>query len=150
MLQRQPFTRRYAQAAASRRIITAAGRWLGNWRRRSGLEGERVVSADWVVSYKTRLLQLERQSRHYAPAHSRVTVRENERGELGIVYRGQRLRFNEIAVRPARPVTALDQPPTIPGSKAISKCQHSFNKQSDQITEGHFCCGENGEISVVV
>jgi transposase len=65
------------------------------------LEEERVISADWVVSYKTRLLQLERQSRHYAPARSRVRVRENEQGELTVVYRGRGLRFREITVRPA-------------------------------------------------
>jgi hypothetical protein len=64
------------------------------------LKEERVVSADWVVSYKKRLLQLQRQSRHDAPARSRVTVRENERGELAITYRGRPLRFSEIAGRP--------------------------------------------------
>lgn len=56
-------------------------------------EEERVVSADWVVNSKTRLLQLERQSRHYAPAHSRVMERENGRGELAITYRGRPVRF---------------------------------------------------------
>lgn len=78
------------------------------------LEEERVVSADWVVSYKTRLLQLERQSRHYAPARSRVVVRENQQGELAIAYRGQRMSFKEIFVRaapaaaPANKVHRLD------------------------------------------
>jgi len=78
------------------------------------LEEERVVSADWVVSYKTRLLQLKRLSQHYAPARSRVTVRENQMGGLAIAYRGQRLAFREIFVRaapaaaPADPVHRLD------------------------------------------
>jgi len=48
-----------------------------------------------------RLLQLERQSRHYAPARSRVTVRENEQGELAVAYRGRRLAYREIFDRPA-------------------------------------------------
>ncbi len=92
--------RRYARLAASatdyhRRRPTARQLDEVFW-----LEEPRVVSADWVVSYKARLLQLERQSRHWAPAKSRVTVRENERGELAIEYRGQRLRFHEIAFRP--------------------------------------------------
>ena len=106
--------RRYARAAASpvdshRRRPTARQLDAVFW-----LEEERVVSADWVVSYKTRLLQLERQSRHYAPARSRVTVRENESGELAVVYRGRPLRFREITVRaapaaaPADPVHRLD------------------------------------------
>ena len=97
--------RRYARVAASetdyhRRRPTA--RQLDDvfW-----LEETRVVSADWVVSYKTRLLQLERQSRHYAPARSRVTVRENEQGDLAVEYRGRPLRFREITARPA-PATA--------------------------------------------
>ena len=53
------------------------------------LEEERVVSEDWVVRYKNRLLQLERQSQHWAPAKSRVRVRENEAGEVAIHYRDQ-------------------------------------------------------------
>ena len=60
------------------------------------LEEERVVSEDWVVRYKNRLLQLERQSRHWAPANSRVVVRENEAGEIATCYRGQRLGFREL------------------------------------------------------
>ncbi len=66
------------------------------------LEQERVVSLDWVVSYEGRLLQLKRQSRHHAPAKSRVLVRENQAGELHIEYRGRRLAFEQIARRPAR------------------------------------------------
>ena len=65
------------------------------------LEQERVVSADWVVSYEGRWLQLERQSRRYAPAKSRVTVRENQQGEIAILYRGYKLRYTRIAQRPA-------------------------------------------------
>jgi len=67
------------------------------------LEEERVVSEDWVVRYHNRLLQLERQSQHWAPARSRVLVRENEVGEVAIHYRGQRLVFRELqAASPAR------------------------------------------------
>lgn len=60
------------------------------------LEEERVVSEDWVVRYKNRLLQLERQSQHWAPAKSRVRVRENEAGDIAVLYRGQRLGFREL------------------------------------------------------
>jgi hypothetical protein len=61
------------------------------------LEEERVVSADWVVRYNNCLLQLERQSQHWAPAKSRVQVRENEAGEIAIHYRGQPLIFREFS-----------------------------------------------------
>ena len=66
------------------------------------LEQERVLGLDWVVSYENRLLQVERQSQHYAPARSKVLVRENERGELHLEYRGRMLSFTEIARRPSR------------------------------------------------
>ncbi len=62
------------------------------------------MSEDWVVRYNHRLLQLERQSQHWAPAKSRVRVRENEAGKIAIHYRGQRLLFRELK----------------PGSKALS------------------------------
>ena len=69
------------------------------------LEQERVVSLDWVVSYEGKLLQLARQSRHHAPAKSKVIVRENQAGELAIEYRGRKLGFQQIAHRPARQPT---------------------------------------------
>jgi len=59
-------------------------------------EEQRVVSQDWVIRYQNRLLQLERQSRYWAPAKSRVLVRENEAGEIAIHYRGQRLGFRQL------------------------------------------------------
>jgi hypothetical protein len=59
------------------------------------LEEERVLSEDWVVRYKNRLLQLERQSQHWAPSRSRVLVRENAAGQIQIRYREQSLPFRE-------------------------------------------------------
>ena len=88
--------RRYARPAAAeadyhRRRPTARQLDEVFW-----LEEERVVSEDWVVRYNNRCLQLERQSQHWAPAKSRVLVRENEAGEIAIHYRGQRLAFREL------------------------------------------------------
>ena len=88
--------RRYAHAAASpadyhRRRPTARQLDEVFW-----LEEERVVSEDWVVRYHNRLLQLERQSWHWAPAKSRVLVRENKAGEVAIHYRDQPVRFREL------------------------------------------------------
>jgi transposase-like protein len=88
--------RRYARPAAAeadyhRRRPTAQQLEQVFW-----LEEERVISADWVVRYKNRLLQLERQSQHWAPSQSRVLVRENEHGQVAIVYRGQGLAFREL------------------------------------------------------
>ena len=76
------------------------------------LEEERVVSADWVVRYKNKLLQLERQSQHWAPAKSRVRVRENQQGAIAITYREQSLPFTEIpASTQPRREGALPLPP---------------------------------------
>jgi len=88
--------RRYAHAAVAsadyhRRRPTARQLDEVFW-----LEEERVVSEDWVVRYNNRLLQLERESQHWAPARSRVLVRENEAGEVATHYRGQRLGFREL------------------------------------------------------
>ena len=95
--------RRYARPAAEaadyhRRRPTARQLDQVFW-----LEEERVVSEDWVVRYKNRLLQLERQSQHWAPSRSRVLVRENEAGQIQINYREQSLPFHEVQrASPAR------------------------------------------------
>jgi len=79
--------RRYARPAAEaadyhRRRPTARQLDQVFW-----LEEERVVSEDWGVRYNHRLLQLERQSQHWAPAKSRVLARENEASKIAIHYR---------------------------------------------------------------
>ena len=89
--------RRYARVAAAeadyhRRQPTARQLDEVFW-----LEEERVVSEDWVVRYKNRLLQLERQSQQWAPSRSRVLVRENQAGQIAIHYRGQRLGVRELS-----------------------------------------------------
>jgi transposase len=88
--------RRYARSAAAeadyhRRPPTARQLDQVFW-----LEEERVLGEDWVVRYKNQLLQLERQSQHWAPAKSRVLVRENRAGEIAIHYRGQRLGWHQL------------------------------------------------------
>src|SRR5258708_15847677 len=60
------------------------------------LEYQRRISNDWVVRYKNRFFQLPRQSRHYAPARSQVTVCEWEDGAIAIEDRGQALAWQEI------------------------------------------------------
>jgi len=64
------------------------------------LESERVVSADGVVRYENRYLQLDRHSG--VPAQSKVLVYEGRQGNLSIEYRGQELRWKQIEA-PAKP-----------------------------------------------
>jgi transposase len=94
--------RRFAHAAASEADFHRKRPSKAELDRAFCLEQERVLSLDWVVSYEGRLLQLERQSRHHAPAKSKVLVRENQAGELHIEYRGRKLGFTPIERRPER------------------------------------------------
>ena len=69
------------------------------------LERERAISDDWVVRYDNRFFQLEPRSENYAPARGRVRVCEWADGRLDIEYRGQGVRWREIAA-PTRPPAA--------------------------------------------
>jgi transposase len=99
------------------------------------LKQERVVSQDWVVTYNGRWLQLERQSRHWAPASSRVTVCEWEDGRIAITYRGQRLCFHDILRRPQPPARPVE-PKTIrnrhPGPPASHPWRASYKASGVQ------------------
>lgn len=73
------------------------------------LQTERVLGNDWVVRHNNRFYQVERQSRHHAPAKSTVMVCEWEDGSLEIRYREQNLRGHAIEERPAQPAVAPRQ-----------------------------------------
>jgi hypothetical protein len=94
--------RRYARQAASATDFHAAAPAGTDLERVFCLEEERTLGCDWVVRYQNRLYQVERQSPHYAPAKSQVTVCAWEDGRLEIHYRGQKLEWKEIGERPAR------------------------------------------------
>ena len=66
------------------------------------LERDRVLSNDWVIRDENRFYQVERQSLHYAPAKSEVTVCEWPDGRIEIHYRGRKLSWSEIPALPAR------------------------------------------------
>ena len=66
------------------------------------LERERVLSNDWVVRDENRFYQVERQSRHHAPAKSQVTVCAWADGRVEIHYRGRKLSWSEIPAPPPR------------------------------------------------
>ena len=90
---------RYAVAAAAPADYHLPGPGARRLREIFRLETERVLSNDWVVQYESRLLQVERQSSHYAPAKSRVRVCAWEDGRMEIHYRGQKLKWQEIGGR---------------------------------------------------
>jgi hypothetical protein len=55
-----------------------------------------------VVGHENRLYQVERQSRRYAPAKSKVTVCEREDGRKEIYHRGRKLIWHESEERVAK------------------------------------------------
>jgi len=94
--------RRFARAAARpedyQRRAPRAAELDGIFR----LENERTIGNDWVVRYANRYFQLEPQSRHYAPARSKVLVCEGRHGGIRIEYRGRALGWEQIAA-PLKP-----------------------------------------------
>jgi hypothetical protein len=89
------------------------------------LKQERVVSQDWVVSYNGRWLQLQRQSRHWAPAKSRVTVCEWEDGRIQIQYRGERVSFREIGSR-RQQLPAVREPKVVHSQPFVPAANHPW------------------------
>ncbi len=92
------------------------------------MESERTINNDCVVSYHNRFLQVERQSKHYAPVKATVVVCEWEDGRIEIEYRGQRLKWHELAERPAGVVEAASVRRThrSPGAAAEHPWRQSY------------------------
>jgi transposase len=70
------------------------------------LENMRSISNDWVVRYEGRWLQLHPGLRRYGPTQSKALVCEYEDGMVEVYYRGERIRFHEIA----EPIRAVGEP----------------------------------------
>src|SRR5438445_122421 len=67
-----------------------------------------------------RFYQLERQSRHYAPAKGQVVVCEAQDGSLAIEYRGCALRWQEIPP-PLRPTSEDARAPRHAGAAPVPR-----------------------------
>jgi hypothetical protein len=91
---------RYAQTAAAPEDYHLSSPGARRLEKIFRLEIERGLSNDWVVQHDNRFYQVERQSQHHAPAKGKVRVCEGEDGSLEIHYRGQKLKWKEIAGRP--------------------------------------------------
>ncbi len=100
------------------------------WDRIFRLESPRTIYNDWVVRYENRYFQLERQSRHYAPARSQVLVCESRHGKISIEYRGRELEWREIPA-PAKPCALPVQPAQKlrgPTPKRVPAADHPWRK----------------------
>ena len=83
------------------------------------LETERTLSNDWVIRHAGRFWQLHPRQRRYGPTRSKALVCEYENGSVEVYYRGDRIRFHEIAepireIKEARPETASRRSPRKP------------------------------------
>lgn len=96
--------RRYCRPAASEEDFHRPKPSLRRLEEVFCLETQRTLSNDWVVRYGGRLLQIQRQSYHHAPAQAKVVVQEWESGKLEIRYRGQKIAWKEILALPERPL----------------------------------------------
>jgi transposase len=109
--------RRYCRPAASEEDFHRPTPSIRRMEEIFCLESERTISKDWVVRYGGRLMQVQRQSSHHAPAEAKILVQEWQSGMVEIRYRGQKVAWQEIATMPARPepppkaITAIYHPP---------------------------------------
>lgn len=83
------------------------------------LETERTLSNDWVMRHAGRFWQLHPGQRRYGPTRSKALVCEYEDGSVEVYYRGERIRFHEIAepireMKEARAETASWRSPPKP------------------------------------
>jgi transposase len=92
------------------------------------LETERSLGNDWVVRHQNRFYQVERQSRYHAPARSTVVVCEWEDGSREIHYRGQKLRWQELPERPAKPKRIERQRPQTVTPPAAPRPNHPWRR----------------------
>ena len=67
------------------------------------LEEERIVSADWVVQYGQRWLQIERDQKVRVNRGATATVREHRDGSLSLWLGRSKLRWHELEERPRKP-----------------------------------------------
>ncbi len=97
-------------------------------------EEDRVLSQDWILRFKGKYYQLERQS-GYAPSAARVQVRQYLDGELRLNYRGQDVAYRELSERPVntpKPAEKKAQPDlakeSVPKAKPNPSTDHPWRQ----------------------
>lgn len=131
----QEHNRRYARPPASNQDFHRPTPGKRHLQEVFCLEQERVLSNDWVVQYARQLLQVERQSRHHAPARSKVTVREWEDGRLQLRYRGHSLAWQTIESLPVQP--KAESSPTLPHPKPHPASYHPWRQSYQGMSTPH-------------
>ena len=85
------------------------------------LETERWISNDWVVQYRGHFLQLKPQNKRYGPTQAKALVYEGEDGAVEVHYRGERMDYEDLVVRPQAVQVAPREPSREPAKHVGSK-----------------------------
>jgi transposase len=92
--------RRFARAAARAENYHVRAPSAAQLREVFRLETERWISNDWVVQYRGHFLQLKPQNKRYGPTQAKALVCEWEDGAVEVRYRGKRMEYEDLVVRP--------------------------------------------------
>jgi len=85
------------------------------------LETERWISNDGVVQYRGHFLQLKPQNKRYGPTQTKALVCEWEDGAVEVQYRGERMDYEDLVVRPRVVPAATREPRREPAKQVGSK-----------------------------
>ena len=98
------------------------------------LETERWISNDWVVQYRGHFLQLKPQNQRYGPTQAKALICEWEDGAVEVHYRGERIDYEDLVVRPPAvkvvPAGPRREPAKHGGSKPVQ--DHPWRKGYEQ------------------
>jgi len=98
------------------------------------LETERWISNDWVAQYRGHFLQLKPQNKRYGPTQAKAMVYEGEDGAVEVHYRGERIDYEDLVVRPRSEKAAAREPRSEParpvGSRSVQ--EHPWRQGYEQ------------------
>jgi transposase len=101
--------RRFAREATRPENYHVRAPSLAKLREVFRLEMERWISNDWVVQYRGHFLQLKPQNKRYGPTQTKALICAWEDGAVEVRYRGKRMDYEELAVRPPGMQVAADE-----------------------------------------
>src|SRR6202045_2323309 len=121
---------RFAQAAASGQNYHVKTPSAAKLREVFRLETERWISNDWVVQYRGHFLQLQPQNKRYGPTRAKALVCEWEDGAVEVHYRGERMEYEDLVVRPREEQVEPREPAKHAKSKSAQ--EHPWRKGYEQ------------------
>ena len=113
--------RRFARAAARAEDYHVRAPSAAKLREVFRLETERWISNDWVVQYRGHFLQLKPQNKRYGPTQAKALVCEWEDGAVEVRYRGKRMEYEDLVLRPSVVTAAKARPHREPAQPRRSK-----------------------------